>query len=115
MKLSFLYRLLFDVFFLAVFFIGFSSCEPDDITEQEEETLVVNQWVDEVMKEVYLWNSKIPSSVNYKDEADPEELFNKMLYTEEDYWSWITDDWASYEKETGRDAGVDGIRSGIFL
>ena len=91
--------------FLSVFFAAtLTACDPDDLddgdtTDIPAETLAVNEWIDGVMKEVYLWNTRIPSSVNYKKEPDPKELFNKLLYTEEDQWSWITDDWASYLKE----------------
>ncbi|MDX9883306.1 MAG: S41 family peptidase [Prolixibacteraceae bacterium] len=97
----FLRAVLLPLFFI----VGFTACDPNHIpdddgtTDISEEILAVNEWIDGVMKEVYLWSNKIPSSVNYKKEADPEELFNKMLYTEEDTWSWITDDWASYKKE----------------
>ncbi len=91
--------------FLFTFVVVFTACDPNDITGDDgssdisEETLAINEWIDGIMKDVYLWNTKISSSVNYKKEADPEDLFNKMLYTEEDQWSWITDDWASYLKE----------------
>lgn len=94
-----------NIFFLALIFIVFFACDPTNIsddnsdTDISEETLAINKWIDGVMKEVYLWNNKISSSVNYKKEADPAELFNKMLYTEEDSWSWITDNWSSFEKE----------------
>jgi len=98
-------KYLLQAFFMLAFFVVFTACDPNDIADDDgsgdisEETLVINEWIDGVMKEVYLWSNKIPSTVNYKKEADSEELFNKMLYTEEDQWSWITDDWASYLKE----------------
>ena len=92
-------------FFLIALVPFFTACDPNNITDDNgssdipEETLAVNEWIDGIMKDVYLWNTKIPASVNYKKEADPKELFNKMLYTEEDQWSWITNDWSSFLKE----------------
>lgn len=85
--------------------LAFVSCDPNNITDEDPaseisaETLEINEWIDGIMNEVYLWNTKIPSSVNYKQEADPAELFDKMLYKEEDRWSWITDNWSALQDE----------------
>ncbi len=105
MKLNSVYKRFPIILFVSVFLIGLGSCAPDEITEDDqsgdisEETLVVNEWINNNMKEYYLWNTEIPSSVNYEEESDPAELFKKMLYTDEDKWSWITDDWSSLKDE----------------
>ncbi len=87
---------------LAVLFIFSSiSCEKDDpLPEEEEQTvsddiLQINNWVLENMNAFYLWNDFIPEGLNPKVEEDPGELFYKMLYEEEDKWSWITSDFNS--------------------
>lgn len=44
------------------------------------------------MEVLYYWNDKIPEGLNPGQEPDPEEFFYKMVYIEEDKWSYITPD-----------------------
>lgn len=96
---------LFMVFCTLLFVANITSCATDeDIDEPgdsnlDEETLLLNEWMNSTMKEVYFWNNRIPSSLNYKTEADPKEFFEKMLYRDEDQWSSFTDNWSAYLKE----------------
>ncbi len=86
----------------AVFF----SCSKDetDLTDQpvDAETLAVNTWIKENMELYYLWTKYIPE-VDETLERDPYDYFDKLLYTTEDKWSWITDDYASLSAE------LDGV------
>lgn len=59
--------------------------EPEDNT-----TLKVNQFIKEVMEDVYLWYKEIPT-IDIKKETDPMAYFEKLLFSE-DKWSFITDD-----------------------
>lgn len=96
-------------FLLISFWLGFllfaTACQKDeetivdgsDETTTEEisaETLATNQWIKEVMETYYLWNSQIPN-IDETIEDDPAAYFDKLLYTLEDKWSWITDDYSS--------------------
>jgi len=105
MKLYSFHRFFLFIFSLAIVFPWLVSCSKDEITDDDEstgiseDTLLINEWIYDNMKEVYLWSNKISSSINYKKESDPAGLYEKMLYTDEDRWSWITDDWSSYKAE----------------
>ena len=78
------------------------SCKEDEIIEEEKidpSVIAVNGWIKDVMEYVYLWRDKIPSGIDYRKEPDSEAYFGKLLYPEEDKWSWITDDYESLMKE----------------
>jgi hypothetical protein len=95
-------------FLLIGLWIGFlffvTACHKDEETivdggdKISAETLATNQWIKENMETYYLWNSQIPD-IDETQEEDPAEYFGKLLYTEEDKWSWITDDYSSLAAE----------------
>lgn len=70
----------------------------EDADNISSETIAVNQWIYETMEGYYYWNDKLPTTIDYTTESDPEEYFYKLLY-DEDKWSWITDDYASLVAE----------------
>jgi C-terminal processing protease CtpA/Prc len=87
----------------------FSACEKEnnDINEDNgndlpKDILVLNNWIWDVMNEVYLWEAFIPD-LNWREEPDPEAFFYKLLY-EEDRNSWIVDD---YEELASMFDGVE--------
>ncbi|MDR2382767.1 MAG: hypothetical protein LBD76_02660 [Prevotellaceae bacterium] len=51
----------------------------------------VNDWILENMKIYYLWNKQIPSTTD--NTLYPDEYFESLLYTEEDRFSWIQEDY----------------------
>ncbi len=65
--------------------------DPEDTnTQAPAATIAVNEFVEAVMKDVYLWYSSVPEiDINY--EFDTKAYFNKLLNIE-DKWSFITDD-----------------------
>ncbi len=65
--------------------------EPDeDELKAPAATIAVNEFVEAVMNDVYLWYATVPDiDINY--EFDTEAYFEKLL-NEEDKWSFITDD-----------------------
>lgn len=73
------------------------SCKKDNnVTTNPEvvipqSVIVVNGWVDAIMKEVYLWEKNMPD-INYTTEPDTKEYFKKLLYVD-DKWSYITDNY----------------------
>jgi C-terminal processing protease CtpA/Prc len=56
-----------------------------------EATKYINNWIWDVMNEVYLWEIYIPN-LDPDLEPDPENFFEKLLYSK-DRFSWISDDY----------------------
>lgn len=81
----------------------FTFCEKDDPIPPYEPgedqapalTQKVNEFIKEVMEDVYLWADNVPE-IDTKYEFDSEAYFDKLLY-EEDKWSFLTDDVAALE------------------
>ncbi len=73
------------------------SCDhvPEPVPEPGKEkapalTIAVNEFIESVMNDVYLWYSTVPKiDINY--EFDSKVYFEKLLNTE-DKWSFVTDD-----------------------
>jgi len=92
-------RLIRNIVLLLISSILFSTlpaCEKDDNgngngNELPAETLILNNWIWEGMNELYLWEDYIPD-LNWREEADPEAFFYKLLY-QGDKDSWIVDDY----------------------
>ncbi len=76
----------------------FVACEDNDdvktieTVEIDKTTLKVNNFIWDVMDEVYLWQEKMPRDININTETDSKAYFKKLLYTTDDKWSFITDD-----------------------
>lgn len=75
------------------------SCKDEDtdtnIDNDSASSTEVKEWVQELMEEVYLWESEIPAGLDPTDGTEPIDFFDKFLYTEEDSWSWLSDDYSS--------------------
>lgn len=69
------------------------SCDEGTVPDPSisDTTLKVNKFIYETMDYYYLWYDEMPD-IDYKQEPDPKAYFEKLLYTEEDKWSDITDD-----------------------
>ncbi|MGC9343662.1 MAG: PDZ domain-containing protein, partial [Bacteroidales bacterium] len=87
--------------FLAGFY--FTSCErdnnsnesePDELTNEE-----ISEWIYEWMNTIYLWRDEIPQGLNPANESNPTTFFRKLIYSEEDKWSYITDDFEEFYAE----------------
>lgn len=89
--------------------IVISGCNDDEVTppvvEPEEpqepaipaQTLLVNKFIHDDMDFFYLWREYMPD-IDYTKEEDSEAYFDKLLYSELDHWSWITDDYEELMK-----------------
>ncbi len=78
--------------FLLLLLLGISSCESDDgDAEENNDTIVVNNFIKDNMDVYYLWNDEMPGLDPAKQE-DSEEYFYDLLYDDIDKWSFITDD-----------------------
>ena len=74
--------------------------EPDDTknTITDTATYIVNEWIDDILREVYYWEDEIPSSLTPDDKTDPMDFFEEYRNTE-DKWSWLTDDYDGLTSE----------------
>jgi C-terminal processing protease CtpA/Prc len=73
------------------------SCEKDDADETRKpvsgETLKVNNFIFDGVKDYYLWTSTIDwKLIEPKYEPDSYTFFDKLIYKTEDHWSMLTDD-----------------------
>jgi carboxyl-terminal processing protease len=90
--------------FLIVVIFGIIICLPNckkdlpnpddgDITDTiSAATKYVNNWIWDVMNEVYLWVTYIPKNLDPNTEKDSENFFEKLLNSK-DRFSWISDDY----------------------
>jgi C-terminal processing protease CtpA/Prc len=72
-----------------------SSCVKNDEPEKAEEfrkNNLVNEWIQENMELMYFWNTKIPKKKDLT--LSPSEFFESLLYTNEDRFSFIVNDYA---------------------
>ncbi|HSO85587.1 MAG TPA: S41 family peptidase [Draconibacterium sp.] len=73
---------------------GLISCvdvpEPEEKQKATALTINVNEFIEAVMNDIYLWYDKVPD-IDIQYEFDSKAYFEKLLYSE-DKWSFITDD-----------------------
>lgn len=111
-------NLLFFLLLLSTFVITSCNNNDDDDDDNDdsidETTLKVNKFINTVMSDVYLWCDEMPD-IDYTQESDPEEYFDKLLY-EDDKWSYITDDIEALESSLNGNETAYGwaLAFGIF-
>ena len=92
---------------LMVIILLIASCQDEPLPPIEEGGLTttqkVNVFIEDVMEDIYLWADEIPD-IDPKKETDPKAYFDKLMYKNEDKWSFITDDIESLENSF---AGVE--------
>jgi len=86
------------------------SCRNDDTpgTETLRKNKYVNEWIQEWMDVVYLWNTRMPVQKNKT--IDPANYFESLLYKAEDRFSYIAPDFTQlYDQLSGvqMEAGYD--------
>lgn len=89
--------------FGSVLIFSLSSCDRDEeemITpstqEQEEETILLNNWIYEIMRDYYFWNENVTfPSASY---SSAEDYFYSLLNSEDEF-SYITDDYQELVEE----------------
>ena len=78
------------------------SCRKDDLDLQDDKDFSnseVSEWIYYNMNYIYLWDENIPQGLDPLSEDDPIKFYNDLLYKEEDKWSFITNDFASFSSE----------------
>lgn len=96
------------------------SCRKDDPVPEgpeivPEEIVATNKWIYDNMSLYYLWNDFIPTDIDYTMESDPEAYFFKLLYSDLDKWSQITDDYPKLESELNGDPVTMGYYPAFYL
>lgn len=61
------------------------ACEKEAYIER-------NEWVEETMETYYLWEQYLPDNIDASSTTDTYTFFESLRY-EEDFWSWISDDY----------------------
>ncbi len=88
---------------LAMILFLAGSCKKDNTSPNpstsNSQTKIINQWIYDGMTSVYYWNQEIPSNLDPLTATDPKAFFNKMLYTQLDHWSYITDNYTQLKAE----------------
>lgn len=98
------------ILLLAASFSLLISCEkkidPDpnngNVPDISDQTKYINNWIFDVMHEVYLWEEHIPAGLDPEKAANPEKFFDSFLY-DIDRFSWIHND---YDALMGQYYGV---------
>nr|WP_320057338.1 S41 family peptidase [uncultured Bacteroides sp.] len=94
-----------------------SSCNDDDPADDEgavpAATQKVNQFALDVLQDVYLWSSEIPT-VNVKTEADPISMVERIKYSA-DHWTTLTDDVAGLSDNFAGVGTSFGYSLGVYL
>lgn len=107
-------------FFYFLLLTGFvimfnNSCKKDDDNEEDKQEKLnkeIIQWMYDAMSEVYFWSNTLPEFTTVSNETDPEKFFNSLIYTPEDKWSWLTDDYESLMQEfagTPKSIGISPV------
>ncbi|MDR0385893.1 MAG: hypothetical protein LBH60_07430, partial [Prevotellaceae bacterium] len=66
-----------------------TSCGKKNDTEEDNSNKEINEWILEMMKVYYLWNTHIPGKTDQT--LSPDEYFESLLYRPSDRFSWIQD------------------------
>jgi len=77
-------------------FILLNSCSKDEVdpgSEIPEDIKSINNFIWESMNIYYLWRDFMPANLDPKLQPDPIDYFHKLIYTQDDRWSFITDDY----------------------
>ena len=96
----------------------FYGCKKEPVEEPvviPPETIATNNWLYENMSQYYFWNDYMTTGIHLTKEGDPEEYFHKLVYKEEDFWSYITDDYASLSSELNGDPVTMGYYPAFYL
>jgi C-terminal processing protease CtpA/Prc len=117
------------IFLLPIFILALAACsdngndgkDPEDPTTGEEEltdTELTNKWAYRKMQSLYLWNTELPTSLDYTQ--DPEDFFYGILYNygnvNGDRFSWIEEDTSKGTKSlyAGSNLGFEYIPMSYF-
>ena len=78
-------------------------------------TIHTNNWIYKNMNLYYLWKTYMPTNLDTTKEADPEKYFYKLLYTNLDKWSYITNDYTTLQAELAGNPVTMGYSPAFYL
>ena len=87
-------RLLYLIPVLSLIYL--SSCSRDEVgpgPEVPSEIRSINNFIWENMDTYYLWRDFMPTNIDPEKQPDPAVYFHDLIYSEDDRWSFITDDY----------------------
>ncbi len=94
-----------------VMLFSLTSCEKDKDEDNDVET---RKWIHDNMSLVYYWREQIPDRANAAA-GDPKKYFSSLL-SEQDKWSYITDDYSTVNKKsTSEPAATMGFKPSFYL
>ena len=87
-----------------------SSCDKDgeEVDTEPTQTEIINQWIWDVMNDVYFWSADVPQDLEPLEETDSEAFFYKLLHPD-DRFSWIVDDYEELQKSFNNIETGNGI------
>jgi len=88
----------FSYFFIIPFLalIILSACNKDEVAPGPvipDDIKSVNNFIWENMDTYYLWRELMPTDLDPDTQPDPASYFHKLKYSEDDRWSYITDNY----------------------
>lgn len=89
------------IFFLSIFIV-LAACnknEPDIQDDTDFNNGDISEWIYYHMNYIYLWENFIPQGLDPLSEDNPREFYYDILYSDEDKWSFITDDYSSFSND----------------
>lgn len=94
-----------------VVLLSLVSCEKDDNNDNDIETC---KWIYDNMRVVYYWHEEM-ADLEYTPSGDPKKYFGSLL-SEQDKWSYITDDYSTVNKKSTSDLSATmGYKPSFFL
>src|SRR6056297_760924 len=85
-----------------------TACDKEEEEQEPTETEILNQWIWDVMNDVYFWAEDVPQDLDPMEESDPEAFFYKLLHPD-DRFSWIVDDYEELQKSFNNIEEGNGI------
>lgn len=79
-----------------------------------DSVLVVNEWIFDVMDDVYLWRTEMPTNIDNSKEQNPADYFYKLI-VEKDRWSFIIEDTKELDKLLNNESKSFGFSFRLFL
>ena len=92
-------QLLKSVIVLVCVFLVLSCEDKNGSGDASRVTQKVNEFIMDYMTDSYLWNDRISTNIDIKKETDPFALLDKLIYTNLDKWTFLTDDAEALIKE----------------
>ncbi|MCL2651962.1 MAG: S41 family peptidase, partial [Candidatus Azobacteroides sp.] len=87
------YKKFNGLLFFSILLITYSCTKEDDPATQEAQKYnTVNKWIQSNMNTMYYWNTQMPAKQDLT--LNPSDFFKSLLYTKEDHFSYIAEDYA---------------------